>query len=93
MGFKCFAMRKVTMPWAKGRINEEANAVLDECAALECACPGSLECPFYKTKAKLEEGQQKAFERISRLPRTRQLDIAEKYYDGKMPWNEMPEGL
>ena len=86
MDMKCFAIRDIKLPWGKRDFDEKAPALFDECTALECDCPGALECPFYKTKAQLEDEKERAFERIRSLPEYRQLGIAIKYYGGQMPW-------
>lgn len=82
----CFARRQFSLPIGKRLFDEKASSLFGECAVLECDCPGALECPFYKTKARLAAERQKAFERINSLPEYRQLGIAIKYYGGQMPW-------
>ena len=47
-------------------------------------CP--VMCSFIATKADLVQGRKKRYERIRRLPKDTQKAIADKYYDGKMPW-------
>lgn len=47
------------------------------CMALKeknCRC-----CPFWKSKAQLEDGRKKARNRIRRLPEVKQKHIKEKY--------------
>ena len=82
----CFARRNMILPVGRGSFNERASALSGECTVLTCDCPGALECPFYKTKARLEADKQRAFERINSLPEYRQLGISIKYYGGQMPW-------
>ena len=86
--FKCFAMRNIKLPWGKRKFDERAKALFDDCLCLEFDCPGALECPFYRTRKKLEESKRRAFERINSLPEYMQLGISIKYYGGMMPWKE-----
>ena len=41
-------------------------------------------CSFRKTKAELQEGRSKAFERISNLPRGERAHILNVYYKGSI---------
>ena len=84
----CFAKRQFSLPIGKRLFDEKASSLFGECKALVCDCPGALECPFYKTKAQLEDEKERAFERIRSLPEYRQLGIAIKYYGGQMPWRD-----
>lgn len=56
------------------------------CIAAIGVCPGYGACPFYKTKRQHREGRRQANGRIRRLPAEIQAKIANKYYDGDMPW-------
>lgn len=49
-------------------------------------CIGYQQCPFYKPKWKHDQSRKKALQRISKLPLDVQMHIAEKYYEGEMPW-------
>lgn len=54
----------------------------DHCTALNAKqCKG---CHFYKTEYELKEGRQKALDRLSSLPKSKQIRIARKYYDIEM---------
>lgn len=56
----------------------------NKCAALsKKQCVG---CRFRKTEQELNDGRQKAIDRISNLPRSKQIHISRKYYD--MNWND-----
>ena len=69
---KCFALRKKMV-----------------CAALSQEhCDGYESCPFYKPTWVQEEEVIKAEERLSKLPFDQQQWIANKYYNGEMPWRE-----
>lgn len=56
-----------------------------KCSALEnpCICFG---CAFYKTKVERERTQRQAYRRLRKLSERKQDIIAEKYYDGRRPW-------
>jgi hypothetical protein len=50
----------------------------EECSALrEKKCNG---CAFRKTKEELVKGREKAIDRISSLPQSKQIYIRRKYY-------------
>jgi len=51
------------------------------------ACMGEL-CPFYKSRERLKKERQKANRRLASLSAIEQRYIADKYFDGKMPWQE-----
>ena len=65
----CFARRQFSLPIGKRLFDEKASSLFGECAVLECDCPGALECPFYKTKAQLEDEKERAFELADGWPR------------------------
>lgn len=67
----CFALRR-----------DQSCKALD----LESKCPGSHKCPFYKPKWLVNKRKKAVFKRLESLPEYVQLEIAIKYYDGKMPW-------
>ncbi len=51
------------------------------------ACKGcDNKCKFYATDAQMVEARHQANCHISTLWPTKQVDIADKYYGGKMPW-------
>ena len=50
-------------------------------------CVGSR-CSFYKTSDQYEKSRKKANARVAGLDYGRQIEIAQKYYNGKMPWQE-----
>ena len=63
-----------------------------ECSALKVHCPGRQACAFYKPRWLMEKEQRRIYRRLNCLPMERQAQIAEKYYDGEMPWRQnMPE--
>ena len=43
-------------------------------------------CPFKQTSKQQEEAQRSVFKRLSSLDEQLQLYIADKYYNGSMPW-------
>lgn len=45
-------------------------------------------CAFYKTQAELDESRLVANMRLASLPKEHQIQIADKYYKGEMPWLE-----
>jgi hypothetical protein len=59
-----------------------------ECTVLTVgACAGNT-CPFIKTEGEFKTSQDKANGRLARLDKIQQLEIADKYYGGAMPWLE-----
>lgn len=56
------------------------------CSALSGSCPGYTTCAFYKPKRRQEADQRRANARLRRLPLKTQQCIAEKYFNGEMPW-------
>lgn len=50
-------------------------------------CEGEA-CGFYKPRWRFESGLRLADARLCRLPAEQQVQIAEKYYAGQMPWKE-----
>ena len=58
-----------------------------ECGALRVEkCPGYKKCGFYKPLWRYLRDQEVANVRLCALPLVHQVHIAEKYYEGKMPW-------
>lgn len=49
-------------------------------------CP--WECSFFKTEKQLAESTEKTNETLRSLPFKRQIHIADKYYEGEMPWRK-----
>ena len=56
------------------------------CSALKVNCPGYQACRFYKPRWALEKEQRRIDQRLIRLPMEQQERIAEKYFEGRMPW-------
>jgi hypothetical protein len=57
------------------------------CGALNVqGCPGQYGCPFYKRVQEFKRDLNAANERLCSLPEDTQLEIAEKYHGGRMPW-------
>ena len=56
------------------------------CGALSEGCSGYAGCAFYKPKHKQEEDQRRVNERLKWLPQKTQRIIADKYFNGEMPW-------
>jgi hypothetical protein len=44
------------------------------------------QCSFYLTRECQAASIEVAYERMRRMPESRQFEISEKYYGGKMPW-------
>lgn len=44
-------------------------------------------CAFYKTQNEFDEDAKKSLQNLKKLPKTTQLYIANKYFDGKAVWN------
>ena len=60
-----------------------------KCRALEqMYCCGYMNCPFYKPMWKQEEEIEESYERFRRMTEAEQRSIANKYYDGEMPWRD-----
>lgn len=73
MNDRCFALRM------KG-----------ECGALSIeSCPGRGKCVFYKRRWEHERDRETANVRLCSLPEEMQMEIAEKYHGGRMPWREV----
>jgi len=70
MSNRCFALRK---NGGCGALN------VDSCLSREA-------CAFYKQRHEQERDLKAANIRISALPEETQLEIAEKYHGGRMPW-------
>lgn len=49
-------------------------------------CPGSGNCPFFKSYRKRKRDWKAAKVRLCALPMATQKDIAAKYHGGRMPW-------
>jgi len=47
-------------------------------------CP--KRCSFFLTREQQTSSIEVAYERMRRMPESRQYEISEKYYGGKMPW-------
>lgn len=45
-------------------------------------------CPFKQTSQQQEQSQRSVFKRLSSLDGQLQLYIADKYYNGSMPWQK-----
>ena len=52
----------------------------------EWGVSGYAGCVFYKPKHKQEEDQRRVNERLKWLPQKTQRIIADKYFNGEMPW-------
>ena len=50
------------------------------------SCAGYGNCPLYKPRWLQQLDLKQAHARLRALPEDTQMDIAEKYYRGKMPW-------
>lgn len=60
-----------------------------ECRRIhETRCPGKGKCNFFQTKEQEEKSREKTFARLNSLSKIEQQSIAEKYYNGKMPWTK-----
>ena len=51
-------------------------------------CLDKLVRAFFKTGKENKESVRKAWDRLRSLPYPKQLYFSEKYYDGRMPWQE-----
>ena len=49
-------------------------------------CEGQA-CKFYRTQVEQKQSMANVHERLRSLTDEEQTKIADKYYDGKMPWN------
>lgn len=58
------------------------------CKALEGAPVCNEKCAFYQSKKEARESLYYAYARLCTLSAAEQQRIADKYYDGKMPWQE-----
>ena len=56
------------------------------CGALSGNCSGYVGCAFYKLKRQQEADQRRVNERLKWLPQKTQRIIADKYFNGEMPW-------
>ena len=50
-------------------------------------CSDCRKCKFHKSPKDFFDGRFKAYERIATLPKLKQQQIADKYYNGRMVWN------
>lgn len=50
-------------------------------------------CPFKQTSQQQEEAQRSVFKRLGSLDGQLQLYIADKYYNGSMPWQKGGRGI
>ena len=50
-------------------------------------CNDCSKCTFYKHPKDFFAGQLKAYERLATLPKLKQQQIADTYYNGQMPWH------
>ena len=50
-------------------------------------------CPFKQTSQQQEEVQRSVFKRLGSLDGQLQLYIADKYYNGSMPWQKGGRGI
>ncbi len=74
------------------------NSMNDKCFALSArqkcialsnrGCVGRTICPFYKTRERAEADREKVNARLCALSIEKQAIIADKYYEGRMPWRE-----
>ncbi len=68
-------------------MNEKCFAMKNgQCRALTGNCPGQAACKFYKPRWKLEKEQRLINRRLCGLPMEKQMQIADKYFSGEMPW-------
>lgn len=49
-------------------------------------CPGRGQCVFHKRCWEYQRDLEEANARLRALPEEMQLEIAEKYHGGRMPW-------
>lgn len=68
-----------------------AKMPLGECKAFytwryKNRCPGEEDCKYFKSVAEITASEQAKNERLATLPEDHQQYIADKYYNGKMPW-------
>ena len=50
-------------------------------------CQGHENCSMFKTEEQAKLDQQKAFDRIAKLPDEEQKRISQTHYNGKTPWH------
>jgi len=65
--------------------------VAGECLALDpapCLYKRPRPCPFFKTRARIDREQQWIYAQHAAKPAEQQRYIADKYYNGTMPWKE-----
>ena len=70
-------------------MNEKCFALRKDCTCFALAvnnCIGYLICPFYKPIWKQGKIQKQVDMRLCVLPAKTQTAIADKYYNGEMPW-------
>lgn len=70
MNERCFAMRRY-----------------GKCNALNVEqCPNYASCPFYKPAWMAARDAERLNRKLCSMPMDEQSRIADKYYNGKMPW-------
>lgn len=57
-----------------------------KCARLNIGACHGIECSFLRTKSETEKSVQHWSQRLSSLDKSKQREIAKKYYGGTMPW-------
>ena len=62
------------------------NPIKKNCYALIDHRGCGTNCPFRKTKEQHAAQRRKADYRLFRLPQKKQMDIADVYYKGQLPW-------
>ncbi len=63
-----------------------------DCSALTVTrCPGRSRCSFYKPVWMQDRDQSRVNVRLGALPEEKQQAIADKYYNGYMPWRSEKE--
>lgn len=55
----------------------------------KCLCVGYFACNFYRTVSEQIASRESANARLRSLPAERQMEIAEKYHNKYMPWNDI----
>ena len=58
------------------------------CKKLKVKTCDEEECAFYRTDIEEKISKEKADKRLRSLPKIDQQYIADKYHDGKMPWQK-----
>ena len=87
-------MKTKTIEMCFGFIPPDQRSYSNEnCRALNCDCPGFGCCPFYKSIAAHRADRTAANEKLRKLPVEKQMEIAQKYYFGEMPWRYEDENV